>query len=613
MSVPARPDRQRARRLVTAAEAVRQLPVERLVFSELNGRAVLARDAIADHLQDGEACQLEAFEQALALVVERASLAFWEQDGWLDAVRAGLVALLEFFDEELALARYLVVHSAQAGGKISERRREVLEWIALVLDDERAPARGYPPPLTAQAVASGVLGVLSEWLSQPQAPQLVELAGPLMSFMVAPFLGAKVARRELARARGGPSPMGTGRLDLRPDGGGSLNRRALAVVMVVGDEPGLNNKKLAAHAGIEDPGQCSRLVARLARLGLIENANAGAQSGRKAWQLTGAGEQLLAAIRPEATAPEPTSAFDLPPEFVGRIDDRAVLMLRRIADQRWLRSSEVAERAGVKDEAQAMSLLESLVKLGLAASELEAHYRGTPRAWRLTPAGEQLDRAIGRDTPAPPRSLAIDLMWRSGGRLSETGVAVLRGIGAEPGLSNNDIAIRVGVGDKNSMSQLLARLAKRDLIANARNGGKYNVWQLTVSGEKLERAIWAETPAAQQRKLALELVRDRGGRLNHRVVSVLRVIGAEPELSNKDIAESVSIQAKGTASTVLGRLARFCLIENLVVDPEPFEPNAWVLTTAGRELEAATRDYENSPSGRRARRARRTITAKERR
>lgn len=612
MSVPSRIDRQRARRLVTAAEAVRRSPAEALGLAERNGRAVPPREQIATHLEGGEACQLEAFEQALALVVERASLAFCEQEGWLDGVRAGLVALLEFFDEELELARYLMVHSAQAGGEIGERRREVLERIALLLDDERAPARGYPPRLTAQAVASGVLGVLSERLSQPQAPRLVELAGPLTSFIVSPFLGAKAARRELARPRVGLSPTETGHLDLPQGAGGRLNRRAVSVVMAVGDQPGLSNKELAALAGIEDPGQCSRLSARLARLGLIENTNAHAQFGRKAWRLTDSGEQLQTAIRREAAA-EPTSAFDLPPEFVGVIDDRAVSMLRGIADQPWLRSSEVAERAGVKDEAQAARLLESLVKLGLAASEPEARQRGTPKAWRLTPAGEQLDRTIGRDTPAPPRSLAMDLMWQSGGRLSENGVSVLRGIGAEPGLSNNDIALRVGVADKNSMSQVLARLAKRDLITNTRNGGKNNVWQLTASGEKLERAIWAETPARQRRKLALELVRDHGGRLNHRVVSVLRVIGAEPELSNKDIAERVAIEARGHTSTLLARLARFRLIENLALDPAPFEVNAWVLTAAGRELEAATRGHENSPSGRSARRARRTITAKERR
>ena len=74
-------DRQRARRLVTAAEAVRKHPFEGLNLGEVSGRAALAREAIAEHQQGSEACQLEAFEQALALATERASLAFYAQLG----------------------------------------------------------------------------------------------------------------------------------------------------------------------------------------------------------------------------------------------------------------------------------------------------------------------------------------------------------------------------------------------------------------------------------------------------------------------------------------------------------------------------------------------------
>jgi hypothetical protein len=162
----------------------------------------LVRDAVAERRTENGACQLEAFEQALALASEAASPAFHVQDGWVDAVRTGLVALLEFFDEEPELAHYLVVHSAQGGDAVIERRGEVLDQIAVLLDDERAPARAYPPPLMAKAVASGVLGVLHERLCQPQAGPLVELIGPLMSFTVLPFLGVRgAARARPARRR----------------------------------------------------------------------------------------------------------------------------------------------------------------------------------------------------------------------------------------------------------------------------------------------------------------------------------------------------------------------------------------------------------------------------
>jgi DNA-binding IclR family transcriptional regulator len=593
---PATIDRQRARRLVTAAEALRRFPFEGLGLPDSNGRAALAREAIADHLQGSEACQLEAFDQALALAAERASLAFRSQEGWVHAVRAGLVALLEFFDEEPKLASYLVVHSAQAGDSVRVRRREVLDQIALLLDDERAPARAYPAPLTAQAVASGVLGVLDERLSQRQPAPLIDLAGPLMSFTVMPFLGVRASRRELAGTPAGSrSPHDAAGLDVLRDPAGRLNPRATAVLSVIGAEPGLNNSQLASRAGDgragdRDHGHMSKLLARLERLGLTENTrDPQRRTGPKAWRLTARGEEVEEAIGREAAA-EHTSPFDLPPRYVGRLDDRAVLILRAIADQPWLRTGEVAERAGVQDQGTAARLLESPAELGLALSEREPHQKGNPKVWRLTPAGEQLDSAIGREIPAPPRSVTLDLMWQSGGRLGENAKSVLRVIGAEPGLSNNNIAARVAISDENTMSQLLADLTRRGLAHNARTGGRYNVWHLTAAGERLERAIWDETSPALQRSLTLDFLSDRGGRLNHRVVGVLRVIAAEPELSNGELAERVGIEGKGHASTLLTRLARFGVIENVILDPAPFEANAWRLTAAGGDLLSAIGD-----------------------
>jgi DNA-binding MarR family transcriptional regulator len=578
-----------ARSESASAPALRLQPVPPQIALQRARKLVIAAEAVRaeDNKRGSEACQLEAFDQALALAAQRAGAAFYTQDGWLDAVRAGLTTLLEFFDEEPGLARYLVVHSAQASGAVLTRRREVLDRIAELLDHERAPARAYPPPLTALAVVNGVLGVLSERLGQSRPGQAVELAAPLMSFTVLPFLGVKAARRELAAARGRVQD-GDGGLDALEYPAGRLNPRASLVLSVIAAEPRLNSREVAYRARINDEGQASRLLARLRRLGLIADTRAPGMPAGKAWELTAQGEKVHAAIVREASAPAPASAFGLPEQFAGRLDDRAVLMLRVIAGQPWLRSSEVAERAGVEDRRQAASLLDSLLSLGLAASERESHHKGTPKVWRITPAGEELDAAIGRDAPAPPRSVALELLWESGGRLSDAAVAVLRTVGAEPGLSNNDIAARVGITDENSMSQLLARLARRQLAVNTRTGGKYNVWQLTPAGEKLERAIWHETPEPEQRKLALGLLRDRGGRLNHRVVAVLRAIGAEPELCNKDIAARVGIEAKGHASTLLTRLARFGLIKNLVVDPLPFEANAWVLTPTREELAKAT-------------------------
>jgi DNA-binding MarR family transcriptional regulator len=435
-----------------------------------------------------------AFEQALALAGGLATAAFQAQEGWADRVRAGLFALLEFFDEEPALARLCVVDSAQAGPGVLARRTEVLDRLARVLDDERAPARAYPPPLTAQAVVNGVLGVLHQRLQDPSPGALVSLTGPLMSFIVLPFLGARAARRELSRpldATATPLKRSLA-LDLLRDPGGPSNHRTIQVLGVVGCEPGLNSSEVALRAGVSDQGQISRLLSRLVRLGLIENTrDAPGRRVGKAWALTASGQELEQAIGQEAPAPQASVAFDLPQEFDGRLEDRAVLVLRVIGEQPWLSNREVALRAGVKDPAQ---MLARLSELGLAQGTRDARRRGAPNVWQLTASGVQLDRAIGRETPAPPRSLALDLMLDSGGRLSHRAVSVLRVIGDEPGLSNGEVGVRVGVRSPSGISQLLARLARHGLIENTRTQGRENVWRLTASGKQLETAIRHDTP-----------------------------------------------------------------------------------------------------------------------
>lgn len=577
---PPRIELQRARKLVTAAEAVRRFP-----FAGFSAGAGVSRDALDAHLDGVEAALLAAFEQTLALVAERATAAFEAQEGWLDRVRAGLVALLEFFDEQPALARFLLVHSAQAGPAVLAARSEMLDRLTRVLDDEHAPARSYPPPLTAQAVVSGALGVLRERLSGPDAGELVELTGPLMSFIVLPFLGVGAARRELSRPLDATSAQQGGMaLDWLQEPGGRPNHSAVSVLKVIAAEPGLNNVEVALRASLnKDPAQVSRLLLRTARLGLIENTRErGAHAN--AWRLTSSGAEHEAALRRDAAAAA-SMAVEVPEEFGGRMDHRLLALVRVIADQPWLHTSELAARAGVEDLAELSALLAHLAKLGLVAGVRDVHFRGTPYAWRLTPSGERLDRAIGRESPAPPRSVALDLMWASGGRLSDDAISVLRVLGPEPGLSNREIALRLGITDENSSSQLLAGVARRGLIENTRTGGRYNVWRLTVAGEKLEGAIRQETPAPVARRIALDLLKSRGGRLNHRAVWALRAIGAEPALNNDEIALRVGIKSSAKISTLLSRLARHGLIESA---RNPGHKNAWRLTATGTELDRAS-------------------------
>ena len=103
---------------------------------------------------------------------------------------------------------------------------------------------------------------------------------------------------------------------------------------------------------------------------------------------------------------------------------------------------------------------------------------------------------IAEETPVPKRSVALDLMMDSGGRLSDRDLAALRVISDEPGLGNGKVGDRVGAKDHAQISYVLARLARRGLIESAlgaRAPFAANSWHLTPAGVELDAAIRDES------------------------------------------------------------------------------------------------------------------------
>jgi hypothetical protein len=72
-----------------------------------------------------------------------------------------------------------------------------------------------------------------------------------------------------------------------------MTYRTRRVLSTIAAKPGASNRDVADAAGIEDQGQISKLLAKLAGLGLLLNANEGRpRGGANAWWLTEPGEEL---------------------------------------------------------------------------------------------------------------------------------------------------------------------------------------------------------------------------------------------------------------------------------------------------------------------------------
>jgi DNA-binding IclR family transcriptional regulator len=77
----------------------------------------------------------------------------------------------------------------------------------------------------------------------------------------------------------------------------------MRVLTAVAAQPGLSNLQVSQRAGISDQGQMSKLLARLARLGLVQNTGGGQPKGSpNAWRLTPSGTRIEWAFAREAGA-----------------------------------------------------------------------------------------------------------------------------------------------------------------------------------------------------------------------------------------------------------------------------------------------------------------------
>ena len=293
----------RACMLAAAEQLVSDHGAEQLTATAVTAAARVSATTFCATFADREDCLLALFDEVVdrlraAMLAARAA-----EGSWLDGVRAALLELLAFLDSEPHLARFLVVGGVCGDPALVVRRRRVLAELAgsLDLDSPDLASRGPSAPFGSQVLVNGAASIIHARLLEDPAPALVDMSGSLMAFLVWPFVGEGLARRELtrpsaaARQSHGPPQYGAHPSSLAP---GRVTDRMACVLTVIADAPGISNRVVAHRAGNVDEGQISKLLTRLARLGLIENRGKGQRNGAaKAWHLTARGARIERTVR----------------------------------------------------------------------------------------------------------------------------------------------------------------------------------------------------------------------------------------------------------------------------------------------------------------------------
>jgi AcrR family transcriptional regulator/DNA-binding MarR family transcriptional regulator len=324
---------QRARILAAMVRVVAEEGAGAVTVSRVVQRAGVSRRTFYELFASCEDCFLAVFENTIerARGVVSDAVANASSVVWREQIRVGLGALLEFFDEEPTLGVLLVVDALGAGPRALERRARVLDELAGIVDRGRDGKAGgnrhrrplstastassvSSSPLTGEGVVGAVFSVVHARMVQHDRRPLIELLSPLMGMIVLPYQGRAIAAKELAspapkRSRRRPRRGST--IPQHPRNGHArwspldpldgldmrLTSRTLLVLCAIASEPGASNRQIADSAGVHDQGQISKLLGRLAKLGLIHNSGNGQPRGEpNAWTLTTRGAEIHQAL-----------------------------------------------------------------------------------------------------------------------------------------------------------------------------------------------------------------------------------------------------------------------------------------------------------------------------
>jgi AcrR family transcriptional regulator len=264
-----------------------------------------------------EECLIAVMDSVLEQAVALASRELQEAECWQDGVRLALVAVLLFFDREPELARVCVVETLAGGSVVLAHRERLAEAFRLpVLQRVEREVPGVSPRV-AEGVMSSVLGIMHAHIVTAKPGAFIELLGPLMGLIMAPYLGAQGMQREIEQgdklaqaildgeSRRSPpaeAPQHDTELDagldetLLPNLGEATVRRLRECLIFLAEHPGSSNREVGAGIGLVHQSQISKLLAHLLREGLASRRSEG-KGKRNAWRLTPRGDEITRAMK----------------------------------------------------------------------------------------------------------------------------------------------------------------------------------------------------------------------------------------------------------------------------------------------------------------------------
>jgi AcrR family transcriptional regulator len=160
--------------------------------------AGVSRRTFYDHFSNKEDAFLHAYDAVVAQLNEQVFKAWAARDTFVDRVRDGLAAFLDFVARDPAFADMCIVEALAAGPEALERRDGTLKAFAALFDRAASELidQHQPSPLVSETIVGGIYQVVYARVLRGEVPGLPALLPDLVYSALLPYLGHEAARRE---------------------------------------------------------------------------------------------------------------------------------------------------------------------------------------------------------------------------------------------------------------------------------------------------------------------------------------------------------------------------------------------------------------------------------
>jgi AcrR family transcriptional regulator len=174
---------------------------QELSLDDIAAATAISLQTFYSHFENKEEAFLATFEVGHTRAKAAVNRALAHQTNWIEGVRAGALALLEFLASEPALAHLSCVDMLIAYPHVAGRVAETNSTYAELLDmdlGEGAPSQ-TSTQIVNEAIVGGVFELLYDYILRGQTRRLPELADHVSYIALALFIGREAAAAAITR------------------------------------------------------------------------------------------------------------------------------------------------------------------------------------------------------------------------------------------------------------------------------------------------------------------------------------------------------------------------------------------------------------------------------